>query len=261
MTGVRSGDVAGGAPSTPPSGRHRRLFRYGRWQLSDYLIERGASTMVLGAVLVLVPVLFGGPQARATSRFLFAGNAGNFALLGTLFALNGISSIDRQRNYFRFLFAKPVSVAWYYAQDFALRFAGLLAIAVALFGGFALLTGSRFPAWAVAHVALTYVLVGGVGFLLSSLTHHDGIALVAVYVGTSLVRAGGALLGWIGRGPAELLQFVATAAPPFHLLDTARDSFAAGRAPASGALIWILAYGLACLTAGLVVLRHRPLST
>ena len=238
-----------------------RLVRYAPWQLRDYLRERGLSTLVLGALILLVPPALGGPAARPAAPAFFAASIGNFGLLGVIFALNGLSSTDRQRGYFRFLFSKPVSVPRFYAQDAAVRLVGLLAVSLALCTAFAALTATPLPLWALAHVALTFVLVGGVGFLLGALTHHDGVALVGVLVLTALARAGGALLGWLGSGPAEALQFVARLLPPFHLLDPARDALAGGTAPAAGVLVAILSYGLGCFAAGLLVLRHRPLAT
>jgi ABC-type polysaccharide/polyol phosphate export permease len=210
---------------------------------------------------LIVPLLLGGPAARATAPMLLGVAVGNVGLLGTLFALNGISSTDRQRGYYRFLFAKPVGVPRFYAQDFLVRFVGLMLVAGVVFGAFALLARSPYPVWPVAHLALTYALVGSVGFLLSAITHHDGIALVLVYVGTTLVRAGGAVLGWAGGGVAELLQYLSLVLPPFHLLDALRDALAAGAAPRAGDLVWALAYGAGCFATGLLVLRHRPLST
>jgi hypothetical protein len=238
-----------------------RVGDYARYQLRDYLVERGASTLVLGALVMLVPVALGGPESRGAAPALFTGALGSVALIGAIFALNGISSTDRQRGYFRFLFSKPVSVVRYYAQDLALRGVGLLGVSLVLFAAFALLTRGPVPLWALAYVALAFALVGGVGFLLAAITHHDGIALVGVLVATTLVRAGSTLLGWMGRGPVEALQFVSTVLPPFHLLDPARDALARGAAPPVGLLVWVLAYGLGSFGAGLLVLRHRPLAT
>ena len=238
-----------------------RLGSYARWQLRDYLVERGISTFVLGAVLLLAPLLLAGPGRRAEAPALFAAGVGSFALLGVIFALNGISSTDRHRGYFRFLFSKPVRVPRYYAQELAVRLAGLLGVSALLFGLVALAAPMPFPFWALLRVALAAVLVGGVGFLLGALTRHDGVALVAVLVLATLARAGGARLGWMGRGPAEVLEFVAAGLPPFHLLDAGGAALARGTPPGVGVLVGILAYGLGCFAAGLRVLRHRPLAT
>lgn len=238
-----------------------RVASYARWQLRDYLLERGISTFVLGAVLLLAPVLLAGPAGRAEAPALFAGTVGSFALMGAIFAVNGVSSTDRQRGYFRFLFSKPVRVPRYYAQELAVRMAGLLAVSALLFGAVALTAAMPFPLWALLHVALAAVLVGGVGFLLGALTRHDGAALVAVLVLSTVVRAGGAPLGGLGRRPAEVLQFVAALLPPFHLLDAVRAALARGTPPGAGVLVGILAYGLGCTAAALLVLRHRPLAT
>ena len=239
MTGVTA--ATDGASAAPGRAARARLARYARYQLTDYLVERGISTAVLGAVIVLAPLLLGGAAARESAPLLFADAVARVGLLATLFALNGISSIDRQRGYFRFLFAKPVSVPRFYAQDYLVRFAGVLAISSGLFAAFA-------------------ALVGGVGFLLSALTHHDGIALVVVYVAATLVRAGTVVLAAGTRG-AQALGYVSGVLPPFYRLDALRDALAAGTAPSTADLVWVLAYGLGCLAAGLLVLRHRPLSS
>lgn len=246
---------------SPGDAARGRVGSYARWQLRDYLLERGISTLALGALILVVPTVLAGPQGRASAAAGFAGGLGAFALLGVIFALNGISSTDRQRGYFRFLFSKPVQVPRFYAQELAVRLVGLLVVCAVLFALVSLVAGMAFPWWGLPYVALAFVLVGGVGFLLAALTHHDGIALVAVLVVTTIVRAGGALLGWLGRGPAEALQFVAVLLPPFHLLDPVRAALAGGTAPAAGVLVPVLAYGIGCFAAGLLVLRHRPLAT
>jgi hypothetical protein len=212
-------------------------------------------------VLLLVPLLFAGPLAPDSAAALVAINVPNFALLATLFALNGLSGVDRQRGYFRFLFAKPVRVPWYYAQAFAVRAVGVLVVTLALLAAYALATRSPLAWWALAYVALTYLLVGGVGFLVGSITHHDGIVLVVVFVLTAVARLAVPAATAFGPRAGGALQFVAALLPPFHLLDPARDALAAGAAPAPGHLTWALAYGLGCLAAGLLVLRHRPLSS
>jgi hypothetical protein len=99
------------------------------------------------------------------------------------------------------------------------------------------------------------------GFLLAAITRHDGVALVAVLVAAALVRAAGSLGAGGSAGGGTVLRAVGAALPPLHALDAARDALAGGTAPAAGVLVWILSYGLGCLAAGLLVLRHRPLAT
>ena len=53
------------------------------------------------------------------------------ALVGSIFATSGLVSDDRSRNYYRFLFAKPLDPIRYYAQAFVLR--GLVIILIAAF--------------------------------------------------------------------------------------------------------------------------------
>lgn len=240
-----------------------RLGRYALYQLQDYLVERGLVTLLLVAltmgptlwVLLSVPGSGGGRDPLAVAQAALRDMATPIGTVAVLFAVHGISSLDRQRGYFRFLFSKPVSVPAYYAQDFVVRFAGATGVVSLALLVFALASGTPFQAGFLAYVGVAYALLGGIGFLLSALVSFDGLALVLVWVASAVLLQLHARLP--GRVPAVLVR----ALPPVDKLDAARDAFVGGVGAFPPAhLWWAVGYGLACFALGLVVLSRRELA-
>jgi hypothetical protein len=242
-----------------------RLLRYAPYQLKDYVLERGLVTLLIVALTLGPPLGIvrhqrgpgwgtGGDGAALLARLL-VDVAVPVASLTVLFAIHGISSLDRQRGYFRFLFSKPVSVAAYYAQEFVVRLVGVLTVAALSAGTVAMLGGGAFPGQLVAYVALTYALLGGVGFLLSALVQFDGLLLILVWlVAHTAIQVRRLYPHWI---PEPVVR----ALPPVDKLDAARDAWLAGTGTfPAGDLLWAVGYGLACFVLGLVALRRRPLA-
>ena len=105
--------------------------------------------------------------------------------------------------------------------------------------------------------ALTWILIGGLGFLLSSLMRRDGAVLLVIW-----------LLSWTLRSAAALppenpmprwLRVVAWGLPPVDRLDAVRTAFYVGRDAPTGALLHIVGYGLVALVLGIVIVRRRSL--
>jgi ABC-type transport system involved in multi-copper enzyme maturation permease subunit len=239
-----------------------RLARYAWWQAQDYLLERALSTLLIGALLVLNvalqvrEVVGDGPPAAATDAL--AGSVlrlvlGLFAAVATLLSVNGLVSNDRQRGYFRVLFAKPVSVPRYYAQAFLVGGAGMLVVTAVVLALFALVVVPPRPAGALAYTALVYATLGGVGFLCSALFRLDWLALLALWGSAEILHR----LSAAARGWREALLWLL---PPTEALDRAGDALLAGGAPETSALARALAYGAICFVLGLVVLARRPLA-
>jgi len=238
-----------------------RLGRYARWQLRDYCLEKAVPTLVvvlLAAYLNFTPVLvqFGRPEgdnlpplfAVALSRSLYS-----LALLGTVFAMRGIVADDRGLGYFRFLFAKPVGVAAFYAQKFVVSLVGFLLVSLLLMILHAVLVAPFFPPSLFAVLALLYIGVGGIGFLASALWRFDWVAMGAVLLGAALLwDAWGERGGW--RSAATHLL------PPVHLIDRVLSALSQGNAVPLLDLGWIATYGLVCFLLALVALRRRPLA-
>jgi hypothetical protein len=249
-----------------------RLGRYALWQLRDFAGERGAAAVIVGALLGLQNVLqqrsmYGPRWASLASGMQVVGviyqTVTVFGFVGVLLAVNGISATDRKRGYYRFLFSKPVSVPRYYAQAFLVNGVGLVVAAVVLLAPVALLVGTPdaantvggAAAGALAFVALVYVAVGGIGFLFSAVTRFDWLALSVTVVLSALLRVSAAgATGWRAALAALL--------PPVHRLDDVSAVLVLRRSALTALdLAWPLGYGLLALTAGLLVLRFRPLAS
>ena len=250
------------------SAQRGRIGRYGVWQLRDYIVDRGLSTILIGFILgaqFILPLRMGlhetlgdlwatHPTGRRMLMVAVPQLVTTFAFLGTLIAVNGIVSNDRHHGYVRFLFAKPVSVVRYYLQAFAASLVGLMAATAVLAGLFAVLVAPLIPIEVILIVLISAVGVGGIGFLLSTLVRGDWLFLSMVLAVSVLARG---LYGQAGDWREQLLVVL----PPLHRLDDIRNPLLAGNAPVALDVAWVMGYGLACLLLGVVVLRRRPLAS
>jgi hypothetical protein len=238
-----------------------RLGRYSLWHLRDYLRDKGIATVITVALigyLNQVPLTrarsFGVGESLATQLAdqAFVVSMRYLAFLGVLFATNGIIADDRRFGYFRLLFAKPVNVVRYYAHKFLVYGAGFLAVSGLLLVVHGATVEPFFPAAFLPTLALVYIALGGIGFLLSAAFRFDWLSL-AVVVGTSEVlwMLHRESVGW----RAALLKLL----PPVHLLDGVYHAVRTGRALPAGDLAWLVGYGVACMLLGLVIVRRRSL--
>ncbi len=247
------------ATAAPP---RARLARYALWHLRDYLRDKGIGTLI---TLGLVGYLNYIPTMRAREAGLsgelltqltdesFVSALKFLGFVGVLFATNGIVSDDRRHGYYRLLFAKPVSVVAYYGQKFAVHGLGFLVVAALLLGLYALAVEPFFPRAFVPTLALVYLALGGIGFLLSAAWRYDWLSL-AVVLGLSDVL-------WLLFGDdSGVAGTLVRALPPVHLLDGVYRGVRSGDAAPLADLMWLAAYGLACFAAGLAVVRRRPLA-
>lgn len=246
------------------TGGRARLARYAPWQARDFAVERGIPTLIVGALLLLLAVESTGGAPRATplggwgedvARGALTGLLQAFAPTATLLAVNGIVSTDRTRQYFRLLFAKPVSVARYYAQAWLVSAVGLLACAALVLAAYAALV---YPVWApgaLLFVALYFLLFGGIGLLLSAVTRYDWMALGLVWALAQLLRSlFPADESWYGR-------VLDVSLPPLHVLSAMGGALVRGEAVPPFSYVWVAAYGSAALLLGLIIVRRRPLAS
>lgn len=237
-----------------------RLSRYALYQARDYLVERGIHTFFIGVVLFfpIFLTLFGvGSTARLPDDMLrdsLIALLPMYGFIAVVIAINGIVSGDRQRGYFRFLFAKPVSPIRYYAQAFLVNGAGTVAITGVLVLLLAWLAHRPFPWHVLTYVAVYYVAAGGVGFALSAITRFDWIALAIVWWMAQLLRT---LAPLLGRWYHDVLHVVL---PPAHLLAELAESLARGTPLAASSMLWVLGYGMLGMLLGLAAIRFRPLA-
>ncbi|HLA91655.1 MAG TPA: hypothetical protein VJL28_14595 [Gemmatimonadaceae bacterium] len=245
-----------------------RVTAYSRWRLTDYLLQRAAIPLVLVVLFAGLPVygtlrsrpdLFDGPQGAMFARQLFTNSIVLFLPIGVFLAATGVISTDRQQGHFRFYFSKPVNVVAHYVQTYLLH--GL--VYVALFGAitwaYGAITAPQSVAAAMEAAALTFVLVGGLGFLLGALTRFDGALLVLVYVLSMAAQQLVAQSTPELPPPAWLTQ-LARLLPPVHTLDQLRNHFYAAEAVEASQLWHVLGYGAGAFGLGMVLLRRLPLA-
>ena len=241
--------------------RRARLGPYALWHLRDYLREKGIATVI---TLSLVGYLNQVPITRARSMGLrgelvtqisdqaFVSGLRLLAFLGVLFATNGIVADDRRYGYYKFLFSKPVSIVGYYTQKFVVYGLGFVAVTALLLAVYWVTVEPFFRPALLPALALVYVALGGIGFLLSAAWRFDWLSLAAV-VGLSDIL-------WILFADSGGWRAAAVRAlPPVHLLDDIYVALRQGQPLPAGDLAWLAAYGLGCFLLGLVVIRWRPL--
>ncbi|MGE5230568.1 MAG: hypothetical protein ACM3NS_02435 [Deltaproteobacteria bacterium] len=227
-------------------------IRYARWMARDLVLGPGIPMAVLTVLAALLTSRLEvvGPVAgadRAACVVVLDWTAIGLILLAT----GGLVSADFAIGHQRTLFAKPVSPPLYYLQRWLL---GLVAVAVGTVV-VAETIAVRFgvpvlgPAF-VVRLALLYLVVGGLVFLLSTVTRRDWLA-AAVLLAWQAALGGMRSMGF-AQGPVGTVLHAVL--PPVRLLGLADPL------PAGSGLTLALGYGTAVLLGALAVLRWRPLA-
>jgi hypothetical protein len=248
-----------------------RLGRYAVYQLGDYAIERGLLLALLLAFLawgnvfssrmLMGPGWASGVEGQMRAATLFDSLLTLLGYAGALLGVNGISSNDRQRGRFRLLFSRPIRVDAYYAQSFLVIGSGLLVVTALVTAGFSMFVAQQSMVGAISSVALCWMVVGGLGFLLSAITRFDGSLLLLLMLVAALLNGYLGAAGTVGAKVHWLLTPLRYLLPPMHLLGDARGTLMQGLAVGGRELAWMIGFGAICIVAGLVVLRRRPLAT
>jgi ABC-type transport system involved in multi-copper enzyme maturation permease subunit len=256
-----------------------RLAGYARWQLRDYLVDRGIPTALVGSLFgymvggamigaMRAPLERMSPAELARAGGLDAVRAvmmgqitalfltqllGNLVFLGALFAMNGIVANDRKQGYYRFLFSKPLSPVRYYGQAFFVHWAGFLLVVTLLGLLYQGLVGPILTTRLYAAVALLYLCYAGIAFALSAAARWDWLSLVAVTVAANYL--------WLRFGQSRgALTGLLYLFPPLHRTSEVFMALANGVALPWHLLGWLAVYGAVCFVIGLVVLRFRRLA-
>lgn len=243
-----------------------RLADYAPWILRDYFSNHGPATAL---VLLLVGFATVGPGMAMAGQKLVLGQVPEpiaaqmllsmverLSFLGAFFATNGIVANDRKLGYYKFLFAKPVKPANYYALTFFLYGLGLTAVATILAFVWGATVRSAFTVELFLVIALMYLAYGGVGFLLSAAWRFDWLSLVTVLLVANI--------GWLVWGKAEgIRHWLLYLLPPVHRDDQIFALLA--QTPNDPlpwlSILWLGGYGLICFILGMLVIRRRPLGT
>lgn len=244
-----------------------RLTAYAGYQLRDYFATR-ALPIVLATALAawafaaahgvtlsdLDPT--GGVDARERVQRAFELLLVIFAFVAGAVAAYGLVSHHRSREYDRVIFSRPISPVRYYSQGFVLGGIGGVVLAIVGAEVYAVAVHPVSLAGVAGYVALAWVLVGGLAFLLSTLTAFHLAVLALVLAADLAVDHYSTELSAAGAGAvAAGLQYLL---PPAHVLVTLRGAFARGLLVDPRALAWPLGYGVACIVIAVVLLRRRP---
>jgi hypothetical protein len=235
------------------------IARYVPWQALDFVLDRGRSSMVV-IVLFWLQASIGMREVAevpqpARVRIAEGVLDSMVPLIGfvlVLFAINGIVAADRKSGVFRMLLGKPVSAAGYYGQAFALHGLGTLALGAVFLLGYSAIAGTSLSVAGVAYFGMYYVLLGGIGFALSTVARFDWASTAAVWIGTVMVRS---MLPIDARWYTPVVDAVL---PPTHAVSDAGEALLRGVAPEWTAVSRVIGYGALAVGFALVRLRRRP---
>jgi hypothetical protein len=244
-----------------------RLSAYAGYQLRDYFVIR-AVPVVLATALTVWGIatargltlsaldLAGGIDALERVQQTFELAVVVFAFAAGAAAAFGLVSSHRSRGYDRLYFSRPISPVRYYTQGFVLGGAGGVVLAAVAAELYAVAVHPVSLSGIAAYVALSWLLIGGLAFLLSALTaFHLPILALAVGADLALAHYAGAVSAAGAGAVAEVVQYVL---PPAHVLVALREPFARGTLIDPRLLAWPTGFGVACLVIAIVLLRRRP---
>lgn len=238
------------------------MWAYLAWQGRDFAFERGAPLLIV-ATLMAGPIILNFRRLDGATGVL-ADNAvreaivqlfGTFAVITVLIGINGIVSNDRVRGYYRFLFAKPVSIPRYYAQAWIVNGLGLLATSLAVCAAIYAVGYPLFVWRVLLTVGLMYVALGGLGFFFSTVWRFDWVLMGATLALAHVLRV------LFPAGVSRAGNVLHVILPPFHRLQETGIELARGAAVDPNLLAWMLAWGISGFLLGLFVLRRRSLAT
>jgi hypothetical protein len=237
-----------------------RLARYARYQLTDYFWERGVMVVII-ALLNLASSVIMLRSLPVGDRVIVPGNPvgndilitfGTLMLLAVLFSSQELIGRSRKLGYYKLIFAKPVSPEMFYGQLFLVNLAGTVMV-MAILSGIFTIVAIPVSVWRIAAVtSCAFILLGGIGFVISAFVNFDSIFLIGL-LGVSL------LVSTYGESHGGAAAAIAKVLPPvlqMHRL----NGLMIGLDAKMTELIWVLAYGGGAFIAGLVALRRRELA-
>lgn len=228
--------------------------------MADFLLERGLMVFViclLNIAGLTISILSEPPEERALIRASALGTDvllifASLIMLAVLFSSQELISRSRKLSYYRLVFAKPVSPVMYYAQLFVVHLIGTVALVSLLTELFSVIALPMHVPGIAALTAIGFVLLGGIGFLLSAFINHDSVVMIGL-IGVA----------FIGKALADkysglLVTLLSHLIPLDHVF--ALRPLLVGEPVAAGDVGWVLAYGLTSFLLGLVAVRYKQLA-
>ena len=244
-----------------------RLTAYAGYQLRDYFVGRALPTLVATGLLAWALVTSrgvtlsdldpaGGIDARDRIQDAFELLLAVFAVVAGAAAAHGGVARHRARGYDRLILSRPISQVRYYTQGFVLSGIGSVVLGTVGAEIYAVAVHPVSVAGVAGYVALAWLLVGGVAFLLSTVTAFHLPILALLLAGDLALDHFAASLPTAGAGSAAAaIQFIL---PPAHVLLALRGAFARGVLIDPRAVAWPAAFGVVCIAAAMVLLWRRP---
>lgn len=184
---------------------------------------------------------------------------GRYALIATLAMMAGIISADRANGTMRLYAVRPTSLSRLYLLKFAACAAVVFVLSSLLMPAFDMLLLGRWAGPSTFVLVSSYILVyGSLTFFLSVWVRGEVwltvmLAIVAL-LWDALIRG-----GKLGDAPPGVREVVTVLLPPQSALFRIESAFGAETALPWEAFVFVCAYSLILLTAGLVSLRVREL--
>ena len=233
--------------------KRARLLRYARCQAGDYVVERGIVTLLFSVMTLIGPAIDILTHRAGQHEPSIIMALTTMIFVAVMFSSQGLISQPRKLGYYRLVFAKPVNPLAFYAQLFAVNLVCTIAftvVAALLFSAFV----AHVDAVAVGTLtALSFVLLGGVGFLASSLFNYDSVGVFAFFAASVVLNELAKM--YTGLAPRAVVLLM----PTEHLL-ALRTGLVPGAGFAGGDVRWVLGYGVVFFLLGCIVTRYRQLA-
>jgi len=239
----------------------RYLLRY---QLPDFLVSR-AGLPVLAAVMIGVMVYYTAgagiewqsEDGERLAQQVFSTLIGVVITLGAFMGVAKLTTDDRANGWYRSYFSKPVKRTTFYAKQWALHGVTLVLLVGVLGMAWQLATNSVSVKEAMVVTALTWIMLGGVGFLLSVLTNQDAGLLFIAYVLSMVLHSvkdqrNSPMWGW--------LREVTRLTLPTQKLEYVKDLLYAGQPIPWGHAGFVIGYGAVAFVIGVILLRRLSLA-
>ena len=262
------------APTPGFSPRRAQMGRYTVWLSRDFVMNIAIISILLFGLLGMLSIL----QVRTMAETFAISSRGRefplsakirifmeiwgvFVTVGPIIAMSGMVSQDRAMGYTRFLFAKPLSVRWYYLQSLLVRFVGFMLVGILLAFLYSRFEPPNLSWRMVVDMLVCFAAFGGVVFLISVLSRFDGLVAIVFFLVSSV-------LWGVWRSKDGIRHAVTYLVPPVQQFGDLhqwvvnlnfRGEFGGVEFPTKFAL-WGAGYGLACIVLGLYLLRRIPLT-